>query len=195
MSAEPSVADQHPGGCYFAFNGMLNQKNVEQLVSMCSDARGAGFKEITICLSSLGGFLVDAYYAFNMLDALPIKLIIYNTSTVQSAANMLFLCGDERYACPGSTFFFHQTAFNETAGTRVTEAYAREKLRAIQLDDARTAEIIANKTAQTVESVREWQNTELLMSTDDAIKHGILHEVRVLAIPDDALFRQIILQG
>jgi ATP-dependent protease ClpP protease subunit len=70
-----------------------------------------------------------------------------------------------------------------------------QKLRAIQLDDARTAEIIANKTAQPVERVREWQNVELLMSTDDAISHGILHEVRPLAIPDNALFRQIILQG
>lgn len=195
MTDPPSIAEQNPGGCYFAFNGMLDRKNVEQLVSMCSDARNAGFKEVTLCLSSLGGFLVDAYYAFNMLEALPLKLIIYNMSTVQSAATMLFLCGDERYACPGSTFFFHQTAFNETAAQRVTEAYAKEKLRAIQLDDARTAEIIANKTAQPVERVREWQNTELLMSTDDAIAHGILHEVRTLAIPENALFRQIILQS
>jgi ATP-dependent Clp protease protease subunit len=195
VSVAPSLAEQNPGGCYFAFNGMIDRKNVEQLVSMCSDARNAGFREVTLCLSSLGGFLVDAYYAFNMLEALPLRLITYNMSTVQSAANMLFLCGDERYACPGSTWFFHQTAFNETAAQRVTEAYAKEKLRAIQLDDARTAEIIANKTTQPVERVREWQNTEVLMSTDDAIAHGILHEVRPLAIPDNALFRQIILQG
>ena len=107
---------------------------------------------------------------------------------------MVFLCGDERYACPGSTFFFHQTAFDSVPGQRVTEAFAMERLKSIQLDDARSAEIIANKTAQTVESVRQWQNADLLMSTDDAIANGILHQVRPLIIPGDALFRQIVLQ-
>jgi ATP-dependent protease ClpP protease subunit len=190
-----SLSDDNPGGCFFGFNGMIDRKAVEQLVLMCGDANVHGFKEVTLCLSSLGGILVDAYYAYNMLEALPLKLITYNVSTIQSAANMLYLCGDERYATPGSTFFFHQTAFDAVPGQRVTEALATERLKAIQLEDARTAEIIANKTAQPIESVRQWQNTERLMSTDDAIQHGLLHEVRPLVIPDDALFRQIVLQG
>lgn len=192
---QPTLADLNPGGCYLAFNGIIDRKSVEQLVHMCSEAQSAGFGEVTLSICSMGGFLVDAYYAFNMLEALPLKLITYNASTIQSAANMLYLCGDERYACPGSTWFFHQTAFEFNQGLRVTEALAAEKLRAIQLDDARTAEIVANKTGQTVERVREWQNTEFLMSTDDALTHGVLHEVRPLQIPKDALFRQIVLQG
>jgi ATP-dependent Clp protease protease subunit len=189
-----TLAQQHPGGCYLAFNGMLHRKSVEQLVLMCGDAAANGFSEITLCLSSLGGFLVDAYYAFNMLEALPVKLITVNTSTIQSAANMVYLCGDERHACPGSTFFFHQTAFDSVPGQRVTEAFAIERLKSIQLDDARSAQIIANKTAQTIESVRQWQNSDLLMSTDDAIANGLLHKVQPLVVPGDALFRQIILQ-
>jgi len=195
MIPATTIAQQNPGGCYLAFNGMLDRKSVEQLVSMCGDAKAAGFQEITLCLSSLGGFLVDTYYAYNMLEALPVKLITVNTSTVQSAANMLFLCGDERYSCPGCTFFFHQTAFDAMPGQRVTEAFAQERLRAIQLDDARSAQIIAHKTAQPIKSVRQWQSSEKLMSTDDAIKNGILHGVRPLIIPGDALFRQIVLQS
>jgi hypothetical protein len=88
----------------------------------------------------------------------------------------------------------HDPAYH-SAGRDLSPDGLGVALPAIQLDDARTAEIIANKTAQPVERVREWQNVELLMSTDDAISHGILHEVRPLAIPDNALFRQIILQG
>jgi ATP-dependent Clp protease protease subunit len=195
VSDNLTLAEKNPGGCYLAFNGMLDRKGAEQLVHMCSEARNAGFTAVTLCLSSLGGYLADAYYAFNMLEGLPLRLITHNASTIQSAANMLFLVGDERYACPGSTFFFHQTAFEATSGQRVTEAYAAEKLKAIQLEDVRSAQIIADKTAQTVERVRQWQNSEFLMSTDDAIAHGILHEVRPLAIPKDALFQQIVLQG
>lgn len=107
----------------------------------------------------------------------------------------LVLVGDERYACPGSTFFFHQTRFFEPDGQVMTEALATERLKAIRLEDARTAQIIANKTAQTVERVREWQTGEFLMTADEAIRSGVVHSVRALAIPQDALFSQIVLQG
>lgn len=195
MTQQTSIAAQNPGGCYLAFNGMIDRKSAEQLVTMCGDAYQAGFSEITLCISSAGGYLVDAYYAFNLLEALPVRLVTYNTSTIQSAANILFLCGDERYACPGSTFFFHKTAFDGVSGQRVTEAFAMERLKLIQLDDMRTAQIVANKTAQPVERVRQWQGDELLMSSEEAVANGILHGIRPLSVPRDALFRQIILQG
>src|ERR1039457_1761245 len=83
----------------------------------------------------------------------------WNIGNIQSAANILFLCGDERYATPRSTFFFHQTGYDPPVG-RVTEPYLTEKLKAVQYDDNRSALIIANKTGKAVQDVRGWQNTE-----------------------------------
>lgn len=189
-----SLAETHPGGCYLSFNGEISRASIEQIVLMCGQAWENGFDEVTLCMNSPGGTLEHAYHGFNMLEALPIHIVTYNTSAVQSAANLLFLCGDERYACPGSMFFFHQTSFQSQGGLIVTEAYAKERLKAIQLEDARTAQIIANKTNQTVESVNDWQAQELLLSAEDAEGFGIVHGVRALAIPKDALFRPIVVQ-
>ena len=40
-----------------------------------------------------------------------------------------------------AAYFFHQTAFDSVPGQRVTEAFAVERLKSIQLDDARSAEM------------------------------------------------------
>jgi ATP-dependent protease ClpP protease subunit len=117
--------------------------------------------------------------------------VTHNVGNIQSAANILFLCGDERYANQGATFFFHQTGYDAPAG-RITEPYLQEKLKAARYDDTRSAGIIAAKTGLPIESVRGWQNSELVMDTDAALNHGLIHGVQGLIIPPDALFHQIV---
>ena len=146
---------------------------------------------VNMCLSSVGGILDHAYYLFNMIEALEIEIVTWNVGNIQSAANMLFLGGDKRYATEGSTFFFHQTAY-ELSPARVTEPYLAERLKAARYDDNRSANIIAAKTGKPIDDVRGWQNTELVMDTTAAIEHGIVHEVRQLHIPSDAFFHQLL---
>jgi ATP-dependent protease ClpP protease subunit len=74
----------------------------------------------------------------------------------------------------------------------MTEAFIGERLKAIQFEDNRSAAILAAKTGRPVEEVREWQNAELVMNTDAAIKNGIVHGVRPLVIPEKAFFHQVI---
>jgi ATP-dependent protease ClpP protease subunit len=189
----PSLKDKYPGGCFIGINAAKDRRTMEQLVSICTDAMRNGFDPVMLCMSSIGGFLDQAYYAFNMLEALPIKFVTHNVGSIQSAGNILFLVGDERYAAAGATFFFHQTAFDTQPGQRITEAFASEKLKAIEYDDSRSASVIANKTGKPVESVREWQNTELVMDTAAAIEHGIVHEIRTLSIPANAWVQQVVI--
>jgi ATP-dependent protease ClpP protease subunit len=163
-----------PGGCYIGFNALVDRKAAEQLVLVCGQAVTNGYKEITICMTSGGGLLEHAYYAYGILDALPVKIITHNLGSVQSAANMLFLCGDERYATDGATFYFHKTSFEAPAGQRQTEELITERLKAIQYEDTRSAAIYATKTGRPVEDVRKWQNAELIMNTDVRIDRGKL---------------------
>ena len=187
---EPKLAERHPGGCYLGFNAAIDRKAAEQLVMLVADLKRNDFREINICISSVGGLLDHTYYAFNMLEAIDIEILTWNVGNIQSAANMLYLCGDRRFAAPGSTFFFHQTGYDPPSG-RITEPYLSERLKAVQYDDNRSAEIIASKTGRPLHDVRTWQNTELVMDTDTAIAHGLVHEVRPLRIPPDAFFLQI----
>ena len=162
-----------------------------RLASLINNAKAIGYTEVNLCLSSVGGILDHAYYLFNIVEAISLNLVTWNIGNIQSAANILFLCGDRRYAAPGATFFFHQTGYDPPNG-RVTEPYLTEKLKAVQYDDTRSAGIIAAKTGKLLEDVRGWQNTELVMDTDAAIAHGLIHEVRALVIPPDAFFHQVI---
>jgi ATP-dependent protease ClpP protease subunit len=193
MSQATPLSQQFPGGCYVGFNAGIDRKAAEQLVSVIANAvHQHRFAEINLCLSSIGGFLDQAYYAFNMIEALPVKLITWNTGNIQSAANILFLVGDERYATSGATFFFHQTSYDPASG-KLTTAFLAERLKAAQYDDARSAAIIAAKTGRSSQDVLGWQNTELVMDTAQAIAHGLIHSVRQLIIPADALFHQVII--
>jgi ATP-dependent protease ClpP protease subunit len=191
MSGQMLLSQSHPGGCFLGFNAAIDRKAAEQLIFVVNDAIRNGYKEINLCMSSIGGILDHTYYALNLLDALPVRLITWNLGNIQSAANLLFLCGVDRYATTGATFFFHQTGY-DSPNTRITEPYLAEKLKAVQYDDNRSAAIVATKTGKPIQDVRGWQNTELVVDTAAAIGHGLIHSVRALVVPPNAFFHQII---
>jgi ATP-dependent Clp protease protease subunit len=185
-------SQSHPGGCYLGFNAAIDRKSVEQIIAVVNTARQNGYSEINLCMSSVGGILDQTYYLSNMLSAMPIRFITWNIGNIQSAAVMLFLVGEERYATAGSTFFFHQTSY-DPPNMRITEPYLTEKLKAVQYDDNRSATMIANRTGKLVQDVRGWQNTEMVMDTNLAALNGIIHAVKPFALPTDAFFHQIII--
>jgi ATP-dependent Clp protease protease subunit len=191
MSGQAPLAQRHPGGCYLGFNAVIDRKAAEQLIFVISDAIKNGYGEINLCMPSIGSILDHVYYAFNLIAAMPARLVTWNVGNIQSGANILFLCGNDRYATEGAAFFFHQTGYDPPPG-RMTEPYLAGRLKAVQYDDTRSASIIAAKTGRALQVVRAWQNTELVMNTADALAHGLVHSVRALAIPSDAFFHQII---
>jgi ATP-dependent protease ClpP protease subunit len=174
------------------FNAAIDRKAAEQVSHLVNDARRNGFVEINILMSSIGGLLDHTYYLYNIIEAIGIKIVTWNIGNIQSAANIIFLCGDRCYATPGATFFFNQTGY-DPPNSRVTEPYLVERLKAVQYNDNRSASIIAAKTGKPIEDVRGWQNTELVMDTAAALAHGLIHDVRNFVVPPNAFFHQIII--
>lgn len=191
MSQRPLGLD-YPGGCFIGFNAGIDRKAAEQLAFMFSDAWKNRFDTVTLLISSTGGILDHAYYLCSVLDALPIKIVAYNIGGVMSAANLLFLCADERYATKGSTFYFHQTQYPPPNG-QVTESFARTHAKAIARDDARTAGIIAEKIGGSVKDVRRWQRTELFMDTSTALARGVIHGIKAPIITPESFFHQVVI--
>jgi ATP-dependent Clp protease protease subunit len=183
-------SQSHPGGCYLGFNAAIDRKSAEQIIAVVNTARQNGYPEINLCMSSIGGILEQTYYLFNLLSSMPVKFITWNIGNIQSAAVILFLVGEERYATASSTFFFHQTSY-DPPNIRITEPYLTEKLKAVQYDDNRSAAIIANRTGKLVQDVRGWQNTD--MDTKVATLNGIIHAIKPFALPSNAFFHQIVI--
>jgi ATP-dependent protease ClpP protease subunit len=193
MNGDPRPLSQRfPGGCYVGFNALIDRKAAEQLVMVCTQAQQNGFSTINIAINSAGGLLDQAYYAYHWLEALPVTIITHNVGNVQSATNLLFLCGDQRYGVEGCTFFFHQTAFEALPGQRLSASFVRERLKGMQYEDTRSAQIYASKTNRTVKDVRKWMNAEKVMDTAAAIQNGLIQAVRPYNIPPNAFHHQVI---
>lgn len=184
------LAQTHPGGVFIGFNAGIDRKSVEQLVTVCGEAARNQFQTLNLLLSSEGGLVDHAYYACTILNALPIKLVTWNIGSVQSAANLLFLCGKERYAIEGSTFYFHQTHQNPPQG-QLTASFVRRSAKGISREDTRAATFISQKTGRTVKDALKWAKAELYMDTRSALANGIIEGVKAPLIPQDALFQQI----
>lgn len=188
----PPLSVTYPGGFFLGFNGGIDRKSAEQILFMCSDAMRNGFATLNLCLSSTGGILDQAHYVSNMLDALPVKIITYNVGNIASSANLLFLCGDERYAVNGATFYFHGTHYPPPID-QVTADYARLRTKTIQYEDTRSADVIAAKTGKTIKDVKGWARRELMMTTNEAFSNGIIHAIQPPNIPQGAFFHQLII--
>jgi ATP-dependent protease ClpP protease subunit len=186
-----SIKSQFPGGCYLAFNWAIDRVSAARLIESVANAHVEGYEEVNILLSSTGGLLIDAHYLVETLVALPVRLVLWNVSAVQSAANMLYAIGTKRYVVPGATFFFHQTGFDGVAGQRLSEKEIRDQLRLIELGDDKSAKFVSHHTDITVETIATWQREGKTLSAEEAIVAGLAHGMQRPFIPQDAFVRQL----
>jgi ATP-dependent protease ClpP protease subunit len=84
---------------------------------------------------------------YNVLRALPVRLNTWNMGNVDSIGNVIFLAGAQRFACPHSTFMFHGVAFDISAGQRLDQQLARERLGSIEADHKRIGDILQSQTS------------------------------------------------
>jgi ATP-dependent protease ClpP protease subunit len=113
---------------------------------------------------------------------------------VNSIGNVVFLAGEERYACANSNFMFHGVGFDVTQATRIEEKFLRERLDGIQADQKRIADVISARTA--IDS-QETQTLFLEARTKDpayALQKGIIHEIRDPQIPPGTPVFQLVFE-
>lgn len=185
-----TVKDQHPGGFWVGFNWGIDRPSAGRLVELVGHAHADGYERVHLMLSSSGGLLVDAHYAVECLAAIPVEYVTWNMSAVQSAGNMLFALGVERYATPGSSFAFHQTGFEGVAGQRNSETEIREQLRLIEIGDRRYADFVEERTGIAAPAVMDWQVNSKTLTDAEAVAAGFAHQILRPKIPQDAFFRQ-----
>lgn len=120
---------------------------------------------------------------YNTLRSLPAKIVTYNMGNVDSIGNVIFLAGEERYACPHSTFMFHGVGQDSGSGLRLEEKTLRESLDSISADHRRIGSIISERT-----TLSEADVVELFAEarTKDAVwaeRIGMVNAVREPQIP------------
>ena len=102
---------------YINFSAEVNPTTTEQLIATCTNLLGQGFNSLYFLFASAGGSVMHGLTIYNVLGGLPAKIIFHNVGNVDSIGNAVFLAGDERYACPHSTFMFHGVGMDCAVGT------------------------------------------------------------------------------
>jgi ATP-dependent Clp protease protease subunit len=137
-------------------------------------------------MASAGGWTAKAAAVYNMLRALPLRLVTYNVGEVASAANMLFLAGEERYACPQDTFALHPGSFTAAAGKEFDAKIMRERIVSLDAHDERERLIVKQRTKLSAAQVKQLVEDCTTLSAAEALKAGIVHRVKPLRIPPGA---------
>jgi ATP-dependent Clp protease, protease subunit len=137
-----------------------------------------------ILFSSPGGQVDPGITLYNFIKSLPVEVIMHNTGSIDSIANIIFLSADKRYTSVHSSFLFHGIVHNVPVGSNYTKSQLQEIISGINISESKIAGIIAEQTKLTTEEIR---NLFLQGETKDskfALEKGIVSEILNPKIPD-----------
>ncbi len=178
---------------YVSFSAEVSQQTTEALLAVSADLANKNVDTVYLMLSTPGGSTLNGITIYNVLRAMPFKLITHNVGSVNSIGNVVFLAGEERYSVPNATFMFHGVGFDVTQPMRFEEKLLRERLDSVQADQSQIAAIIRKRASFPDEE--EVAALFLEMATKDpayALERGIIHEIRDLQVPRGAPIIQLV---
>ena len=179
---------------YISFSAEINPQTTEALIAVLGDLVNKKVDEVYLMLSTPSGSVMNGFNLYNVLRALPFKLITHNVGNVDSIGNMIFLAGIERYACPQSTFMFHGVGFDVKTALRLEEKFLRERLDGILQDQRRIGAIIRDRTSLDDLQIQELFREARTKDADYAKSVGIVHDIRDVKIPPGSPIISLVFQ-
>lgn len=181
---------------YMSFMDQVNEKTTQALLNVIGQYTSKGVEYIHLLLSTTGGSVVAGIDIYNKLRALPITLTTYNTGSINSVGNLLYLAGEKRYAVPSCSFMFHGVGINVGQNQRLEEKNLRDQLSSIQRDQERLAKILEERCNNI--DATEARNLFLeaaFITPVQAKDMGLVHEVREVRIPKGVPFLSLVFKS
>jgi len=179
---------------YISFSAEINANTTENLLAFCASKVNEGADELYIMLSTPGGSVMHGLNIYNVLRALPAKIVMHNVGNVDSIGNVIFLAGEERYACPTSTFMFHGVGTDVVANSRLEEKILRERLDSIRSDQKRISQVLAEHSTISIPRLNGMFRQGVTKSPEFAKSVNIVHDIRDVSVPAGASVFQLVFQ-
>lgn len=179
---------------YVSFSAEISPNTCESLIALMAQYANQNVQEVYLLLSTPGGAVMNGMNLYNVLRAMPFKLITHNVGNVDSIGNAVFLAGEERYASPHSTFMFHGVGFNTQPGQRLEEKFLRERLGNLVADQKRIGSVIEERTKLPSDEVAELFFEAKTKDATYAVGCGIIHEIRDVQIPEGSPVVSLVFQ-
>lgn len=156
MPQEAPADSMDEGNVYINFFGPIDFQIAQGLMTLCHQLVSQGARSLYFLFASPGGEVNTGIELYNFLKSLPVKITMHNMSAIDSIATVIFLSGDERYACPHSTFLFHgpKTTFLKQTSYGLREV--KEVSSALEKDEEKIKGIITENTSITREEMEQF---------------------------------------
>ncbi len=184
----------HPA-IYVSFLSEVNPTTARSLLALIAEQMMAGVKQVHLLISSPGGSVACGVAVYNSLRSLPIEVTTYNTGSVNSIANVIYLAGSRRVACAASSFMFHAVGIDLPSQTRIEARNIRELSDNLHNDQAIIAGIVADNTGMDLRKVGELFLNAAFIPAKEAKALGIVHDIADFKAPPGAPFFQLTFQN
>ena len=162
---------------WYTYIGAITPELVAGAIAWINGQLYSGnYIKLKLFLSSNGGDVDSAIRLYDFLKACPLDLEIYGFGQIDSAANLVYLAGERRFAVKNCRFFLHEGSFtigNPTSALKVHE----ETLRILKELLIRTSKIISSETGKDLAVVRNTLSQGKIFTTEEAKRFGIVHEI------------------
>lgn len=182
-----------PGIGYIGFHSPINTSTTNQLLAASQQIISANqVDHIYYLFSTQGGGVQDGIRLYNSIKNLPVETTMHNMGNIDSIGNAVFLAGQNRFACPNSTFMFHGVGF-DIKSARFERKDLEERLDGILADEQKIGGIITNETSLTGDDLDEFFRQATTKNADFALKHGFISEIRTPTIDSTAPYIHLVL--
>lgn len=183
MEQEQLESTQYESVC-LVYHDEISVEKTKALMEICSNVvQQYGVSSIYFQFSSGGGHVDSAITLYNFLKSLPCEIIMHNTGSIDSAANVVFMAGDRRYAVAHTSFLFHGVGWYFGGGEQ-KRAQIKESLSMVETAEEKIAGILADNTQLTKSDIQKMFNEGESKSATFAKTKGVVSELKDVSLPD-----------
>jgi ATP-dependent Clp protease protease subunit len=171
---------------YVIFFADFRPETARALLTTMSECAERDAEEVHLLLGTGGGGVHAGIGVYNVLRGMPFRLMTHNTGNVASIGVAVYLAGDERLACPHSTFLLHGVTNEVPPNQAFGAKWFREQHDNMLASEKKINAILADRTKLTEKQLARFAETEQTKDAEAAVKNGIAHRIEDIDIPKDA---------
>jgi ATP-dependent Clp protease, protease subunit len=170
---------------YVSFLAPVNEETAATLMATMAECIHAEADEVHLLLATGGGDVGAGINLYNMLRGLPFKLVTHNAGNVASIGVTVYLAGDERLACPHSTFMLHPVTIPAPPGP-LDSRFLGDRHRYVTSTAERINSILHEQTNLSAEDTARSAEDEDVKDAKAAVEVGIAHRVEEIKMVEGA---------
>ena len=175
---------------YFLFGGSIDHNAMRSISTGLTDAiNDPSTTAVYFGLSSTGGSVTEGVALYHIIRASPKPVTMHGIGNVDSIGVTILLGGNQRYATPGTRFFFHPIG-SGFQGT-LTVPLMRTKIQALLSDHARVGAIYKDRGEVSDAELEDLFNNEYMHDVAWAITHKFIQAQQDFMIPAGANVRNL----